>query len=72
VSKSIGKALMRPIVEQKVALPTYPFQRMRYWMDFEVSKKRILASSNLVHPLLGQEISTPQGKGYFFQNVFSP
>jgi acyl transferase domain-containing protein len=47
-------------VRQKISLPTYPFQRKRYWAEAAVptfGKK--LAS---VHPLLGEKYSTPDNE----------
>jgi acyl transferase domain-containing protein len=49
-----------PFVRQKISLPTYPFQRKRYWAEAAVptfGKK--LAS---VHPLLGEKYSTPDNE----------
>lgn len=38
----------------KVALPTYPFQRERYWFAPHVDQKKIAKRGNQVHPLLGR------------------
>ncbi|MEN9871589.1 MAG: hypothetical protein RLZZ171_2581, partial [Cyanobacteriota bacterium] len=46
----------------KISLPTYPFQRQRYWFDIptEVTNHQsIKIVNNLIHPLLGKLISSP-------------
>nr|VFK62579.1 MAG: malonyl CoA-acyl carrier protein transacylase [Candidatus Kentron sp. TUN] len=40
---------------RKVQLPTYPFQRQRYWID-KAPLIRPITYSQLGHPLLGQEL----------------
>ncbi len=37
---------------RRVQLPTYPFQRQRYWVDKIIKRK----SATLLHPLLGQQV----------------
>ncbi|MEM8831400.1 MAG: SDR family NAD(P)-dependent oxidoreductase, partial [Cyanobacteria bacterium P01_G01_bin.19] len=45
---------------QKTSLPTYPFQRKRYWFDPPHKSEYIKTSpKDLVHPLLGEHIASP-------------
>lgn len=49
---------------QRIVLPTYPFQRQRYWMDVPSPQPQ---SSNS-HPLLGQVLSLAKLETIHFQN----
>ncbi|TVP48085.1 MAG: SDR family NAD(P)-dependent oxidoreductase [Gemmatimonadales bacterium] len=40
-----------------MALPTYPFQRSRYWVD--VPARQVSDAGPLVHPLLGRRLESP-------------
>ena len=52
---------------QRIALPTYPFQRQRYWIERPASLPLPLES----HPLLGQRLRSPL-KETVFQSRLSP
>ena len=55
---------------QKVHLPTYPFQRQRYWVD--LSPKRTLSRrfSQSIHPLLGERVQQAgRPKEIYFENA---
>ncbi len=57
-------AFDQPYARQKLALPTYPFQRSRYWLNIQPRSRadqpgREHAISEAAHPLLGQKLRSP-------------
>ncbi len=50
---------------QPIPLPTYPFQRQRYW--FKLGKKSAQQERQMLHPLLARKIRTPKVKGLIFE-----
>ncbi|NER93852.1 MAG: SDR family NAD(P)-dependent oxidoreductase [Symploca sp. SIO1B1] len=56
-------------VRQKVTLPTYPFQREKYWIETNnnLSKKQYWSSEENIHPLLGQRLNCA-GEQQIFQS----
>jgi myxalamid-type polyketide synthase MxaB len=53
---------------QKVALPTYPFQRERYWV--ETANSQTISTTKL-HPLINRKLKSPLSKEIFFESEFS-
>ncbi|MDB9517354.1 SDR family NAD(P)-dependent oxidoreductase [Roseofilum reptotaenium CS-1145] len=53
---------------QKVILPTYPFQRERYWVETGSSQA---ISTPKLHPLINRKFQSPLSKDIFFESEFS-
>ncbi|NER22529.1 MAG: SDR family NAD(P)-dependent oxidoreductase [Symploca sp. SIO1B1] len=63
------RGLEQDYPRQKLALPTYPFQRERYWVETAKSGKTI--STTKLHPLINQKFQSPLAQGIFFESHFS-
>jgi acyl transferase domain-containing protein/acyl-CoA synthetase (AMP-forming)/AMP-acid ligase II/acyl carrier protein len=50
---------------KKISLPSYPFQRQRYWFDLPAKVTNIQSITKQIHPLLGKLINSP-----IKQNIF--
>ena len=56
----------------KVALPTYPFQRQRYWVENQPKQYPALDLQESVHPLLGRRLALAVNTTeIFFESVLS-
>ncbi|MFF4324794.1 SDR family NAD(P)-dependent oxidoreductase, partial [Streptomyces sp. NPDC001568] len=82
---SLGEAYVRGVTvdwdavfagtgARRVDLPTYAFQRDRYWIDVPVSAVGDVASAGLgaaEHPLLGAAVELPDSDGFLFAGRLS-
>jgi acyl transferase domain-containing protein/acyl carrier protein len=59
---------------KRVSLPTYPFQRERFWLAASAGAGDLSAAGQAAceHPLLAAEIALPGGEGWLFTGRLSP
>ncbi|GAA0401726.1 hypothetical protein GCM10010357_23510 [Streptomyces luteireticuli] len=68
------QAFFAPHQARRVDLPTYAFQRERYWLDDVASSVGDVASAGLGvtdHPLLGAAVALPDSDGFLFSGRLS-
>ncbi|MCA9978122.1 MAG: type I polyketide synthase, partial [Anaerolineales bacterium] len=62
----------KPYARRKVTLPTYPFQRSRYWVDVPTQKRGSAAiQRERLHPLLGWRVAAAGIRELIFENEIS-
>ncbi|MBI4788809.1 MAG: SDR family NAD(P)-dependent oxidoreductase [Chloroflexi bacterium] len=66
----------RDYVRHKVVVPTYPFQRKRYWVEFDENRTRqsVSSKSQVLHPLLQRQVHSAAFKHgeIQFESTISP
>ncbi|MEL6764337.1 MAG: polyketide synthase dehydratase domain-containing protein, partial [Cyanobacteria bacterium J06607_6] len=64
-------ALDQAVSGQRVSLPTYPFQRQRYWADIDIPSLPHSPISSSPHPLLGTQLNLPRTNTIHFESHIS-
>ncbi len=57
---------------QVISLPTYPWQRQRYWFEPSAAAPRGIATGDSGHPLLGRRLRSPALRDEVFEAEWSP
>ena len=66
------EALWRGRAARYVSLPTYPWQRRRYWVDESNIQSQPIATADFSqHPLLGKRITSPLLDDFVFESQFN-
>ncbi len=67
------QAFFKDTGAKRVPLPTYPFQRKRYWLEGKAGAGDLSAAglSETEHPLLGAAIAAPEGEGLALSGAIS-
>ena len=60
-----------PATRRKVVLPTYPFQRQRYWVERSKQADSSLSNPLALSPLIDKVLQSPALKETLFETIFS-
>lgn len=71
------KEFDRPYPRKRVMLPSYPFQRQRYWLERQQPPGEIRPALSTIahtggHPLLGQRMNLADSQAIWFESQISP
>ncbi len=64
------KGFEQPYQRNRVVLPTYPFQRKRFWMGGDVNKFKA-SFKRFQLPMLGERLHTPGSKQIRFETLYN-
>ncbi|MDH5548119.1 MAG: SDR family NAD(P)-dependent oxidoreductase [Gammaproteobacteria bacterium] len=66
------QAFDSPYTRRKIALPTYPFQRKKFWFQTKKAPAPTFISENSLNPLLGHKIPLSRSETRYYESYYSP